>query len=43
MIHGIQSILDVHPDWVVLQMDAKNAFNTISCKAIFLKHQVASG
>jgi hypothetical protein len=34
MIHGIQSIFYVHLDWVVLQVDATNAFNTIFHKAI---------
>jgi hypothetical protein len=35
MVHGIQSALDLHLDWVMLQVDIMNTFNTISCKAIF--------
>jgi hypothetical protein len=35
MAHGIQVILDVHLDWVVLQVDVVNIFHSILCKAIF--------
>jgi hypothetical protein len=35
MVHGIKTTLDAHLDWVVLDVDIANAFNTISCKAIF--------
>jgi hypothetical protein len=35
MVHGIHAILDAHPNWVVLQVDITNDFNTISRKAIF--------
>jgi len=35
MVHGIQVALDVHFNYVVLQMDVVNAFNIISHKAIF--------
>jgi hypothetical protein len=35
VLHGIQVILDAHPNWVALQVDLINVFNTISCKVIF--------
>jgi len=35
MVHGIQAILSVHLDWVVLQVDVVNAFHSILCKAVF--------
>jgi len=35
VVHGIRTALDVHPDWVVFQMDVMNVFNTILRKAIF--------
>jgi hypothetical protein len=35
MVHGIQATLDVHPNWVVFQVDIMNAFNSISQKTIF--------
>jgi hypothetical protein len=35
MVHDIQVALDVHFNYVVLQMDVVNAFNIISHKAIF--------
>jgi hypothetical protein len=37
MVHGIQTTLDVQPNWVVLQVDVTNVFKTILCKAIFQK------
>ncbi len=43
LIHGIWITLDVHPNWVVLQMDVANTFNTIFCKAMFQKLQVPIG
>jgi hypothetical protein len=35
MVHGIQVILNVHLDWVVLQVDVVNAFHSILRKAVF--------
>jgi hypothetical protein len=35
MVHGIWATLDAHPNWVVLEVDIVNVFNTISRKAIF--------
>lgn len=35
MVHDICAILDVHLDWVVLQVDIINAFNIVSHKVIF--------
>jgi hypothetical protein len=32
MVHGIRIILNIHPDWVVLQVYVANVFNTISMK-----------
>ncbi len=43
MVHGIRSALDLHPDWVVLQVDVMNTFNTTSCKAIFQKLGATKG
>jgi hypothetical protein len=37
VVHDIRTALDVHLDWVVLQVDVMNVFNTILCKAIFQK------
>ncbi len=27
---GIRTLLDLHPDWVMMQVDIKNAFNNVS-------------
>jgi hypothetical protein len=35
VVHNIQASLDVHLDWVVLQVDVENTFNSILWKAIF--------
>ncbi len=35
MVHGIQAILNIHLDWVVLQVDVVNAFHSILRKAVF--------
>jgi hypothetical protein len=35
MVHDIQITLDVHLDWVVLQMDMANTLDSILRKAIF--------
>ncbi len=35
MVHGIHAILETHIDYAAFQVDVANAFNTISCKAIF--------
>ncbi|KAL2630334.1 hypothetical protein R1flu_015020 [Riccia fluitans] len=35
IVHGLRATLDLHPDWVVLQLDIRNAFNTVSREAIF--------
>jgi hypothetical protein len=34
-MHNIWKALDVHLDWVVLQLDIANAFNISSHKVIF--------
>jgi hypothetical protein len=36
VIHGIWTILDVHFDWVVFQVDIVNAFNTILRKYLVI-------
>lgn len=35
MVYGIRATLDAHPNWVMLQVNIVDGFNTISCKAIF--------
>ncbi len=30
MVHDVQAMLDLHPHWVVLQVDVRNAFNLMS-------------
>jgi len=35
MGHGVQMMLNLHPNWVVLQVDVRNTFNSISQSAIF--------
>jgi hypothetical protein len=37
LVHGIQVVLDVHLDWVVLQVQVMNIFNIILFKALFQK------
>jgi len=37
MMHDIQTILNVQFEWVVLQVNIANAFNTVSYKVIFEK------
>jgi len=43
MVYVIQVILDVHPNWVVLQIDIINIFNTNSCNVIFYEFEVVGG
>jgi hypothetical protein len=35
MVHDIRVMLDLHPYWVVLQLDVYNTFNSMSKSAIF--------
>jgi hypothetical protein len=35
MVCGIQTMLNLHPNWVVLQMNVHNAFNSMSQSTIF--------
>jgi hypothetical protein len=30
MVHDIRTMLNLHPDWVVLQVDVHNTFNSMS-------------
>ncbi|KAL2643274.1 hypothetical protein R1flu_010861 [Riccia fluitans] len=43
IVHGLQVTFDLHPDWLVLQIDIRNAFNTISREAIFRELRSAPG
>jgi hypothetical protein len=43
VIHGIKCTMDLHPNWVVLQLDVTNAFNSVSKGVIFLKLHAISG
>ncbi|GJP43967.1 hypothetical protein CLOM_g3365 [Closterium sp. NIES-68] len=45
MAHAVQSALSLHPEWVVLQLDVANAFNSVSRAAMFdaLRHSPFSG
>ncbi|KAL2608814.1 hypothetical protein R1flu_027387 [Riccia fluitans] len=43
IIHGLRTTLDLHPDWVVLQVDIQNAFNTVSREALFCDLHAATG
>jgi hypothetical protein len=35
MFHGVRAMLDLHLEWVVLQVDVRNMFNLISQTTIF--------
>jgi len=35
MVHGIRTMLDLHPDWEVLLVDVCNIFNSVSQLVIF--------
>jgi hypothetical protein len=37
MVHSIRGMLNLHPDWAVLQVDVRNAFNFVSMSTIFQK------
>jgi hypothetical protein len=41
VVHNVRAALNVHPDYMVLQVDVVNVFNSISHKAIFQKLRVA--
>ncbi len=43
IIHDISCTLDLHLDWVVLQLDMANAFNLVSRGVIFQELHAASG
>jgi hypothetical protein len=43
MVHSLQVALNVHLDWVMLQVDIANAFNIVSLMVIFQKLCVAGG
>ncbi|KAL2612956.1 hypothetical protein R1flu_024648 [Riccia fluitans] len=43
IIHGLHATLDLHPDWVVLQVDIQNAFNIVSREALFCELCAATG
>jgi hypothetical protein len=35
MVHGVQTMLNLHPYWVVLWVNVHNAFNMVSRLVIF--------
>jgi hypothetical protein len=43
VVHIIRVVLNVHPDWVVLQVDVVNIFNFMLHKAIFQKLHAIRG
>ncbi len=43
VVHNNQVALNVHLDWVVVQVDMVNIFNSISHNVIFQKLRVARG
>jgi len=44
MVHGVRTMLNLHPNWVVLQVDhVHNAFNLVSRLTIFQKLQFLFG
>jgi hypothetical protein len=43
MVHGVEMMLNLHPDWVVLQVDVRNAFNSMSRSAIFQEIRFSFG
>ncbi|KAL2649812.1 hypothetical protein R1flu_017940 [Riccia fluitans] len=43
IVHGLWATFDLHPDWIVLQIDIRNAFNTISREVIFRDLRSAPG
>jgi hypothetical protein len=41
MVHGVQTMLNLHPNWMVLQMDhVHNAFNLVSQLTIFKSYDL---
>jgi hypothetical protein len=42
IIHGVRCTLDLHPDWVVFQLDVVNAFNSLLKGVIFQELCVTS-
>jgi hypothetical protein len=43
VIHYIRCTLDLHPDWVVPQLDVANAFKLVLRRVIFQEFLVACG
>ncbi|KAL2628561.1 hypothetical protein R1flu_013247 [Riccia fluitans] len=43
IIHGLRATLDLHPGWVCLQVDIRNAFNIVSREALFDELRAAIG
>jgi hypothetical protein len=43
IFHNIKCNLDLHLDWVVLELDLRNAFNSMSKKVIFKELYATSG
>jgi len=43
VIHDIRCTLDLHFDWVILQLNVANAFNSVLKRVIFQKLHAAGG
>lgn len=43
VVHGLRVILDIHPDWAVIQVDVANAFNFVSWRVMFEEVRDARG
>jgi hypothetical protein len=43
MVCGIKCAFDLHPDWVVLQIDMDNALNYVSRRVMFQELRVVEG
>jgi hypothetical protein len=43
VIHDIRCTLDLHLDWIVIQLDIRNAFNLVLRGVIFQKLHVVGG
>ena len=43
VVHGLRAVLDLHPDWIVFQVDIANAFNSVERSFIFFELRAAGG
>ncbi|KAL2653409.1 hypothetical protein R1flu_021537 [Riccia fluitans] len=42
IIHDLHATLDLHPDWIILQVDIRNTFNNVSWEALFCELRAAT-